>query len=100
METETTPTIQLPDPAQLIVSNSPHIRDNQNIRKIMFTVVLALLPACLAGIWFFGFAALKVLLLTTASCVALEEGWNKLNRKESTWRDGSAILKPASTQPL
>ena len=91
-ETETTPTIQLPDPTKLMVSNSPHIRDNNNIKKIMFTVVLALLPACLAGIWFFGFAALKVLLLTTVSCVVLEEGWNKLTKKPSTWKDGSAIL--------
>lgn len=91
-ETETTPTIQLPDPAELIVSNSPHIRDNHNIKKIMFTVVLSLLPACLAGIWFFGFAALKVLLLTTVSCVVLEEGWNKLAKKPSTWKDGSAMV--------
>jgi len=89
---ETTSTIQLPDPSQLMVSNSPHIRDNQSISKIMFTVILALLPACLAGIWFFGFAALKVLLVTTLSCVLLEEGWNKLNKRASTWKDGSAIL--------
>ena len=89
-ETETT--IQMPDPARLVVSNSPHIRDNQSINKIMFTVVLAMLPACFAGIWFFGFAALKVLLLCTVSCVVIEEGWNKLMKRASTWRDGSAIL--------
>ena len=82
----------MPDPARLVVSNSPHIRDNQSINKIMFTVVLAMLPACLAGIWFFGFAALKVLLLCTVSCVAIEEGWNKVMKRASTWKDGSAIL--------
>ncbi|RKX46938.1 MAG: electron transporter RnfD [Verrucomicrobia bacterium] len=82
----------MPDPARLVVSNSPHIRDNQSINKIMFTVVLAMLPACLAGIWFFGFAALKVLLLCTVSCVVIEEGWNKLMKRASTWKDGSAIL--------
>ena len=85
-------TLQMPDPAQLMVSNSPHIRNNQSISKIMFTVVLAMLPACLTGIWFFGFAALKVLLLCTLSCVAIEEGWNKLMKRSSTWKDGSAIL--------
>ena len=90
-ETETT-TIQMPDPARLVVSNSPHIRDNQSIHKIMFTVVLAMLPACLAGIWFFGLAAVKVLLLCTVSCVVIEEGWNKLVKRASTWKDGSAIL--------
>ena len=82
----------MPDPTRLVVSNSPHIRDNQSINKIMFTVVLAMLPACLVGIWFFGFAALKVLLLCTVSCVVIEEGWNKLMKRASTWKDGSAIL--------
>ena len=89
-ETETT--LQMPDPARLVVSNSPHVRDGQSINKIMFTVVLAMLPACLAGIWFFGFAALKVLLLCTVSCVVIEEGWNKLTKRASTWKDGSTIL--------
>ncbi len=85
-------TIQMPDPARLVVSNSPHIRRGDSVNKIMFTVVLAMLPACLAGIWFFGLAALKVLLLCTVSCVAIEEGWNKLMKRASTWKDGSAIL--------
>jgi electron transport complex protein RnfD len=91
-ETANTPTVQLPDASQLMVSNSPHIRDNQSIPKIMFAVILALVPSILAGIWFFGLPALKVLLLTTLSCVLLEEGWNRLHKKPSTWRDGSAIL--------
>lgn len=89
---ETESTIMMPDPTRLVVSNSPHIRSGQNIPRIMFTVVLAMLPACLAGIWFFGLAALKVLLLCVASCVVLEEGWNKLVKRPSTWKDGSAIL--------
>ncbi len=89
---ETQTTIQMPDPSRFVVSNSPHTRDNQSINKIMFTVVLAMLPACLVGIWFFGFAALKVLLLCTVSCVVIEEGWNKLMKRASTWKDGSAIL--------
>ncbi|MEN7973538.1 MAG: RnfABCDGE type electron transport complex subunit D [Verrucomicrobiota bacterium] len=89
---ETESTIMMPDPARLVVSNSPHIRQGDNIKKTMFTVVLAMLPACLAGIWFFGLAALYVLLLCTVSCVLIEEGWNKLMKRSSTWKDGSAIL--------
>ncbi len=89
-ETETT--IQMPDPTRLVVSNSPHTREGQSINKIMFTVVLTMLPACLAGVWFFGMAALNVLLLCTVSCVVIEEGWNKLMKRASTWKDGSAIL--------
>jgi len=85
-------TIQLPDPTKLVVSNSPHIRDKQSIGKIMFIVIAALLPAVFAGIWFFGLAALEVLVLCTVSCVVIEELWNKLTKHASTWKDGSAII--------
>ena len=91
-EQEATPSIHLPDPARLVVSNSPHMRSGDNIRRIMFTVVGAMLPACAVGIWFFGLAALKVLLLCTGSCVLLEEGWNRMTGRPSTWKDGSAII--------
>jgi electron transport complex protein RnfD len=91
-ETEASQSIRLPDPARLMVSNSPHMRSGESIRCIMFTVVAALLPACIAGIWFFGLAALNVLLLCTVSCVLFEEGWNKLAKRPSTWKDGSAII--------
>ncbi len=91
-EQESTPSIRLPDPTKLVVSNSPHVRSGENIKKIMFTVVAAMLPACAAGIWFFGLAALKVLLLSTVSCVVFEELWNKLSKRPSSWKDGSAII--------
>ncbi|VGO23012.1 RnfABCDGE type electron transport complex subunit D [Pontiella sulfatireligans] len=91
-DTENTPTIQMPDPAKLIVSNSPHIHSGQNIPKIMFTVVAALMPACIAAVLFFGLAAIEVLLLCTVSCVVIEEGWNKLVKRHPTWKDGSAII--------
>jgi len=91
-ETENNSTVKLPDPAKLVVSHSPHISDPQNIQKIMFTVIAALLPACLAGIWFFGMSALKVLVLCMVSCVAMEEGWNRLIGRAPTWKDGSALV--------
>jgi len=91
-EQETTSSIRLPDPAGLIVSHSPHMRSGQNIRRIMFTVVGAMVPACAAGIWFFGLSALNVLLLCTVSCVAFEELWNRLCKRPSSWKDGSAII--------
>ncbi|MBN2164111.1 MAG: RnfABCDGE type electron transport complex subunit D [Pontiellaceae bacterium] len=91
-EQESTPSIRLPDPARLVVSNSPHMRSGENISRIMFTVVAAMLPACAVGIWFFGLAAVWVLLACTVSCVVFEEGWNKLNKRPSTWKDGSAII--------
>jgi electron transport complex protein RnfD len=91
-ESESTPSVRLPDPAKLIVSNSPHLRDKPTIHRIMITVVAAMAPACIAGVLFFGIAALNVLVLCTLSCVLAEEGWNKLMKRPSTWKDGSALL--------
>jgi electron transport complex protein RnfD len=51
-----------------------------------------MVPACAAGIWFFGLAALNILLLCTFSCVLFEELWNKLTERPSSWKDGSAII--------
>jgi len=91
-ETESTQSIRLPDPSKLIVSNSPHMRSGESISRVMFLVVAAMAPACIAAMLFFGFAALKVLALCIISCVLAEEGWNKLMKRPSTWKDGSAIL--------
>jgi electron transport complex protein RnfD len=85
-------TCHLPDATKLVVSNSPHIRGNETISKIMVQVLIALLPAALAAVWFFGLAALKVMVLCTAGCILVEEIWNKCAKKPSTWKDGSAAL--------
>ncbi|MBL7016086.1 MAG: RnfABCDGE type electron transport complex subunit D [Kiritimatiellales bacterium] len=92
MSEETTPSIQLPDASQLIVSNSPHIRGGDTISKIMVHVLVALAPAIAAAIYFFGFAALQVMVLCTVGCIAVEEIWNKCAGRKPTWKDGSAAL--------
>ena len=46
---------------KLITSSSPHIRSGETTRRLMGTVLLALLPTLAAGVWFFG---LRALLLT------------------------------------
>ncbi|QHI70532.1 RnfABCDGE type electron transport complex subunit D [Tichowtungia aerotolerans] len=91
-EETTTPAIQLPDATKLVVSNSPHIRGNETISKVMVQVLLALLPAAIAAVWFFGLAALKVMVLCTVGCIAVEEIWNKCTKRATTWKDGSAAI--------
>jgi len=49
---------------RLIVSMSPHIRADESISRIMRDVVIALLPATLAGIYYFRMGAVKVMLWT------------------------------------
>lgn len=84
--------IKLPDTNKLVVSSSPHLHDNSSINKIMWMVVLALLPSCIMGIYYFGFAALRVLTICVVSAVFFEYICNKLLRKQHTWKDGSPII--------
>ncbi|MCE5252368.1 RnfABCDGE type electron transport complex subunit D [bacterium] len=74
------------------VSGSPHLRDRTTIPIIMFSVILSLLPALAGSIYFFGFRALVITVISVISCVAAEWIIGKLTGKQLTIRDGSAIV--------
>lgn len=76
----------------LHVSSSPHARSKVTTQSIMFTVILALMPASIFGIYNFGLSALIVLLLSIASCVVSEAAYEHFMHKTITIKDGSAIL--------
>ncbi len=85
--------VELPTNDTLIVSNSPHIRGTETVPQIMSRVIYALLPACAAGVYFFGFSALRVLTLSVFFCLGVEWICRKMaGRNTDTWKDGSAIL--------
>lgn len=77
---------------KLTVSANPHVKDKDNVNKIMWYVVLALLPAAIAGVYLFGINALLIILLSVSSAVVTELIIQKLSRKEITIKDGSAVL--------
>ena len=77
---------------QYIVSVSPHIRDEETISRIMWTVTLSLMPAFLSGVYYFGIKALLVTGLCVVSAVVSEYVMNKTRGQESTIWDGSAVL--------
>ena len=54
----------LPEP-DLIVSSSPHFHTAATVDSIMRWVLIALAPACLAGIYFFGWNALRLIAVCT-----------------------------------
>lgn len=66
---------------RLLISNTPHIRSRVTTRSIMIDVCIALLPAAIAGIVFFGWKAVALLVLSLISCVASEIVY-RLIRKE------------------
>lgn len=78
--------------SKFVVSSSPHIRDSANTRNIMRDVIIALLPATIAGVYFFGLRALAVILVTISSCVISEYLARKVMKRESTIGDLSAVV--------
>ena len=76
----------------LHVSSSPHVRAKDSTNRIMFYVILALLPTTLFGIFNFGPKALLLIVLTIASCVATEWVFEKIIHKKSTIDDLSAVV--------
>ena len=74
------------------VSASPHVRSNTSTKTIMRDVVIALLPACLAGIWVFKAEALLVLLTTAVTCLLTEFLYEKMMKRPITTGDYSALV--------
>ena len=62
----------------LTVAPSPHIKRRASIRSSMLEVIIALLPACIFGVYVFGWRALAVLLLSTGSAVFFEFIYQKI----------------------
>ena len=77
---------------KLIVSPSPHIHTKQTTQSIMRDVLIALLPATVASIVFFGVNALIIILTCVVSAVASEFIFNLICKKEQTVVDLSAAV--------
>lgn len=78
--------------AYMKVSSNPHIRSTMTTQKIMFSVIVALLPAAGFGIYNFGFRSLLIILLSVLSCELSEMIFNKICNKASTMSDLSAVV--------
>ncbi|MCX7774391.1 MAG: RnfABCDGE type electron transport complex subunit D [Clostridia bacterium] len=75
------------------VSSSPHIRSEATTQRIMLDVLIALLPASFAGIYFFGVRAAMVIAVTVISSVAFEFITRKyLLKRSNTIGDLSAAV--------
>jgi electron transport complex protein RnfD len=78
---------------KFLVSTSPHIRSDESIPKVMWTVVGALVPVAIAGCYFFGWKAAGIILGSVAVAVATEAAILAFRRKPlSQALDGSAVV--------
>lgn len=79
---------------KLIVSLSPHVHNNDSVQRNMYGVLIALIPALLVSLIYFGVGAAIVTLTSVVACVFFEWAITKfiLKREKNTILDGSAII--------
>lgn len=77
---------------RLDVSISPHIKDKVTVQRIMLDVIIAIIPAGLAGVYFFGLHSLFVILTCIVIAVASEWTIQKILGVEITIDDLSAVV--------
>ncbi len=77
---------------ELTISSSPHAHSPVTTKTIMRDVLIALAPALVGAVYFFGLRALVMTVLSAAACVFFEWGYRKLMKLDSTVYDLSAVV--------
>lgn len=81
-----------PEQNLLTVSASPHIKSNETVPKIMWNVNLALAPAAIFGMIWFGWAAVFNIVVAIVAAVLTEFVIQKIRKVKMTVSDGSAFI--------
>lgn len=71
---------------------SPHIRTSETVDKVMYDVIISLIPALLMAVYVFGTRAIIVTAVSVAACIATEYVCQKIMKQDITVFDGSAII--------
>lgn len=77
---------------ELTISSSPHAHSPVTTQTVMRDVLIALIPAMLGSIYFFGFRSLLVTLVSAAACVFFEWGFCKVRKLHCKTYDLSAVV--------
>ncbi len=77
----------------LNISPSPHVHGSETTKKLMYGVVIALMPALLTSILYFGIGAVVVMATSVISCIVFEYLIQRfILRKPISITDGSALV--------
>ncbi|MBM4118899.1 RnfABCDGE type electron transport complex subunit D [bacterium] len=76
----------------LVMSSSPHVHSDREVPRIMRDVLIALAPALLMGLWFFGLPALRVLVFAVGGCLCFEWATLRLLKRPGRLHDLSAAV--------
>jgi electron transport complex protein RnfD len=71
---------------------SPHVRTSETVERVMYDVIIALLPALLVSVYVFGIQALTTTLLAVGTCVGTEAIVSRVMGKDIDVKDGSAVI--------
>ena len=77
---------------ELTISSSPHVHSPVTTQTIMRDVLIALAPALVGSVYFFGFRALMVTLISAGAAVFFEWLWCRLMKQHDKTYDMSAIV--------
>lgn len=77
---------------RLVISPSPHWRSEKTVSGLMLDVVVALMPAVVASVVYFGTRAFAIIVASVASAVLSEVLYEKAVKREVTIRDYSAVI--------
>ena len=77
---------------ELTISSSPHAHNNNTTQNIMRDVLIALAPALMGSVYFFGPRALVVTLISVLACFLFEKIWCKLLKQDDKTYDLSACV--------
>ena len=78
--------------SNLTVSLSPHVRSESSTQKIMFSVCIALIPALVFAVYWFGWTVLLTVALSMAAAIGSEALMQKILKRPITVNDGSAAV--------
>ena len=78
--------------SKYIVSSSPHIANKRTVTGIMLEVLIALAPAVVASVYFYGFYALFLEILGVGAAVGTEALFNLVMKRKQTIKDCSAMV--------
>ena len=77
---------------ELTISSSPHVHSPITTQTIMRDVLIALSPALIGSVCFFGFRALLVTMVSASACVFFEWAWCRMMKQHCKTYDLSAVV--------
>ena len=77
---------------KLVVSASPHDRSHKTVRSLMLDVIIALIPALIASVIYFGPRALLIECVSVGTCMLSEYLTRRIMKRSNTLGDLSAVI--------